>query len=114
MAVFSHSISVVVPSRDIDGLQLLIHHVAFIVQLPTGSSAHWRVLDVDIAPVIADVLADGVLIAVIHQEMSRHRCPHGWSASTLWIRMPLKALLSPSEGDGLAVLHLEIVRCGIV
>src|SRR5699024_3125599 len=54
---------------DIDGLELLIHDVALILQLPQVVAAGaGQVVDIDIAPVIRGVLPNGILIAVIEQE----------------------------------------------
>ena len=57
------------PVPYIDGLQLIIHQVAFVVQLSDIVAPAGESLNIDIAPVIADVFADGVFTAVIHQEM---------------------------------------------
>lgn len=98
---------------DIDGLELLIHDIALILQLPQVVAAGaGQVVDVDIAAVIRSVLPDGVFIAVIEQE--------GHTIDTLTgVRVDLvdqdaaECLVGHRQGDGLAVLHLEIVGCGI-
>ena len=68
MGVFSHSTSVVLAGSHIDGFPLGIRHIAFIFQLPQVVAATLQILDVDIASIVAGVLADRLISAVIQDE----------------------------------------------
>ena len=57
------------PGDDIYGLQLGIHQISVILQLPQVVAASpGQIVNVDIPPVIAAVLPDGILVCIVEQE----------------------------------------------
>ena len=66
-------------------------------------------LNIDIAPVIADVFADGVFTAVIHQEM-RAIDPFSGGRIDLMDEKTAERLIFNADRGGLAAFNLEIMR----
>ena len=98
---------------NIHGLELLIHDVALVLQLtqviPPGTG---QIIDVDIAPIIAGVLSNRILIGIVEEEGHTIN-PLTGSRINFMDEDTAECFVGHSEGNCFPILHFEIVGRGV-